>query len=169
MMGGEIRVESEENKGATFYYTLPLIQEETFSYSSIVEKTEKNDRQLTNWQGKTILIAEDEPVNFYFIKEALKSTGVEFIHAQNGIKAIEAVKENPTIDLVLMDIKMPEMNGFEATKIIKKLRKNLPIIAQTAFAMEEDKKNCLDAGCDDYIAKPIRNKDLMGILSGYFG
>ncbi len=120
-----------------------------------------------NWKDYTILIAEDEETNFIYLETALEMTEVNIIRAKNGKEAVEIAKVNPLIDLILMDIKMPIMNGLEATRSIKSFRKDIPIIAQTAFAMEEDKRNCTAVGCDDFLAKPIRYRVLCSTLAKY--
>jgi CheY-like chemotaxis protein len=120
-----------------------------------------------DWSEYTILIAEDEETNFIYLETALVKTNVTVIRAKDGKEAVESAKVNPSIDLILMDIKMPEMNGLEATRSIKSFRKDIPIIAQTAFAMDEDKRNCTAVGCDDFLAKPIRYTVLLDTLAKY--
>ena len=112
-----------------------------------------------------ILIAEDEEFNYLYLEESLSEFNVKLYRAKDGLSAVETCKSNPQIQQVLMDIRMPVMDGYTATKEIKKFRPNLPIIAQTAYAMESDRKKALDEGCDDYIAKPIRRRDLIEIIS----
>ncbi|MCT4604385.1 MAG: response regulator [Marinifilum sp.] len=116
-------------------------------------------------KNKTILVVEDEEFNRIYFEELLNQIKCKVIVANNGIEAIEVCQKNPKIDLVLMDIKMPLMNGYEATKEIKKLRPNLPIIAQTAFALLGDKKKSLDNGCDDYVAKPVKKDVLIKLIN----
>jgi two-component system, cell cycle response regulator DivK len=113
-----------------------------------------------NWQDKVFLIVEDEDHNYAYIREILKKTKATIKRAENGLKAIAIVKAEP-IDLILMDIKLPEMDGFDATSEIKKIKPSIPIIAQTAFAMEQEKIACFKAGCDDYIAKPYEPTKLI--------
>jgi len=107
-----------------------------------------------------ILIAEDVESNFLYIKAVLSKLNATIFWAKNGLEAIEICNNEPTIDLVLMDLQMPEMNGYEATRILKKKYPNLPIVAQTAFAMSDDREKALDSGCDDYLAKPFAFKEL---------
>jgi two-component system, cell cycle response regulator DivK len=114
-----------------------------------------------DFAGKKILIAEDEKTNYLFLEALLKRTNAELIWAETGKAAIDAINSNPTIDIVLMDIKMPEMNGYEATFEIKKIRPTIPIIAQTAYALAGEKEKILSAGCDDYLSKPIMGKVLL--------
>lgn len=116
-------------------------------------------------KNKTILVVEDEEFNRIYFEELLNQINCKVIVANNGVEAIEICQKNPKIDLVLMDIKMPLMNGYEATKEIKKIRPNLPIIAQTAFALLGDKKKSLDNGCDDYVAKPVKKDVLIKLIN----
>ncbi len=124
--------------------------------------------KMPDFKGKTILIAEDEEINFLFIETLIIPTGAKVIHAWNGRQAIEFVKEMK-VDLILMDIKMPIMDGFEATREIKKTHPSLPIIAQTAYALGDDRIHCFEAGCDEYLSKPIRKKILYDCLSDILG
>jgi CheY-like chemotaxis protein len=119
---------------------------------------------ILDWSNKTILVAEDEEINFLYIETLLMKTGANILHAWNGQQAVDMVKDNPQVSLVLMDIKMPIMDGYKATGEIKKLRPALPVIAQTAYTLSDDKIKCLDAGCDDYLSKPIRKNILYSIL-----
>jgi CheY-like chemotaxis protein len=119
------------------------------------------------WLNKKILIAEDEAINYLYLQEILKNTDIELIHALNGKEALEKCKSDPFINLVLMDIKMPEMNGYSATKEIKKIRSDLPIIAQTAYAMEDEKIKCFTAGCDAYLSKPINRTKLLMVIDNF--
>lgn len=116
-----------------------------------------------NWSTKTFLIAEDEEINYIFLVEALKHTQVNILRATNGDEAIELFKKN-TIDLVLMDIKMPRKNGYDAKTVIKEMDKNIPIIAQTAYALAGEKEKILSSGFDDYIAKPIKQATLLEVI-----
>jgi two-component system cell cycle response regulator DivK len=138
----------------TFYTTQTKVQE-----------GQKIEEQSFDWSDKTILIAEDEEVNFIYLKTALSKTNINIIRAYNGYDAVEIAKVNPLIELILMDIKMPKMNGLEATKAIKSFRSDIIIVAQTAFAMDEDRKNCETVGVDDFLSKPVRYKLLFETLS----
>ena len=122
--------------------------------------------QPNNWENKTILIAEDEEMNYLLIEEIFRKSKAKIIRAINGKQVIELFKVHPEIDLILMDIKMPEISGYEATKIIKKIR-NVPIIAQTAYAMAGEEKESQKAGCDAYITKPIKVKYLLEIAEKF--
>ncbi|BBE18197.1 two-component system sensor histidine kinase [Aquipluma nitroreducens] len=114
----------------------------------------------------SILIAEDVESNFLYLKAVLSKLNATIYWAKNGIEAVE-ICENNSIDLVFMDLQMPEMNGYEATEILKKKFPMLPIVAQTAFAMSDDREKALDAGCDDYLAKPIKSKDLLSVVEKF--
>ncbi len=120
-----------------------------------------------NWENKTVLIVEDDEINFFYLREILEETNVNLLYANNGFKAIDTVKENPAIDLILMDMKMPLMNGYEATSRIKAIKPYMPIVAQTAYALSSERKKSMDAGCDGYITKPIMPDALIIALSKY--
>ena len=114
-----------------------------------------------------ILIAEDEEYNFLFISEILSEYNVNVYRAYNGKMAVDICASNREINLVLMDVRMPVMDGYEAAKKIKKIRPDLPIIAQTAFAMEQDRTQAIKEGCDDYISKPVNNELLTDLIVKY--
>lgn len=123
--------------------------------------------QKFNWSNKLILIVEDVEANHLFISSALRKTNAKMLWAKNGKEAVKLALENPDIDLVLMDIRLPELDGYEATRQIKNFRKTLPIIAQTAYVMSNEKGKVLQAGCDDLITKPIRLKVLLETVAKY--
>ncbi|MFP4471400.1 MAG: response regulator [Bacteroidales bacterium] len=125
------------------------------------------DELKYDWNGKTILIVEDNDNNFDLLKTFLKSTGAEVLWAQDGDESVELCRQNESINLVLMDIQLPTVSGFDATQKIREIRGNLPIVAQTAFAMVGDREKSLAAGCDDYISKPIRRKAFLDKLAKY--
>lgn len=119
----------------------------------------------TKLQDKLVLIVEDDPINNELLIFLLKKASMKSISAYNAADAIDLFNTNSSIDLVLMDIKMPGMNGYEATKKMKQIRPNIPIIAQTAYALEGDRKLSLDAGCDEYIKKPIKKEILYELMA----
>jgi len=122
-----------------------------------------------NWSDYKILIVDDEPLVIDYFKEVLSITKIKTLFAKNGEEAISLVKTNEDIDLVLLDIRMPVMNGFEVFKKIRKIRPSLPIIAQTAYAFSDDKDKILEAGFNDYITKPINNELLYKKISEFIG
>ena len=109
-----------------------------------------------DWSKKSILIADDELHNYIILEKALKKTNINIYHAENGEQAVNTFKKHPDINIILMDIRMPEMGGLEATKYIRSVSRNIPIIAFTAFALSDDEAIALEFGCDDYISKPVR-------------
>lgn len=114
-----------------------------------------------------ILIAEDVESNFLYLKAVLSKLNANIFWAKNGTEAVEICDGGNAIDLIFMDLQMPEMNGYEATQILKKKYPDMPIVAQTAFAMSDDREKALDAGCDDYLAKPIKSKDLLSVVEKF--
>jgi len=117
--------------------------------------------------GKTVLVAEDYESNFHLLETILKIMDIKVLWVKNGNDAIESCISNPDIDLVLMDIKMPDISGYKATEEIKKKRPDLPIIAQTAYALYGDDLKAEKAGCDAYIPKPIRRQKLIDLLTKF--
>ncbi len=164
LMGGEIWVDSSSTQGSTFLFSLPLQEGSRAISNKRLEKISKMEHQ---WNNKVILVAEDVESNFRLIKSALKKTGVKLIWAQNGKEAVDACRRDRDIDLVLMDVRMPIMDGYTATREIKKLWPGLPVIAQTSYAMNGDADICKKAGCDDYISKPFNMSDLFDVLAQY--
>ncbi len=164
LLNGEIWCESDLGKGSSFYFSVPY-HPTTMSSSDNTPhiKTGKD----YNWEDFTVLIVEDDNINFKVIEAMLRGTKIKVIHADNGLKAIDKARTIPHIDLVLMDVHLPELSGLEATKIIQGINPGLPIIAQTANAMSEDKDKCIEAGCIDYISKPIDMIELFSKMAKY--
>jgi len=166
LLGGHLWVESIPDQGSLFIFTIK---------TNIVSNNNMETTQMNNsssypydFREHTILIAEDIDFSFLYIEAVLRRTGIKILWAQNGKEAIEHIKSNLDIDLVLMDMHMPVMNGYEATNLISELRPGLPVIAQTAFVLPDDVKRCYAAGCSGYLAKPIRKEQLLNTLSEYF-
>jgi CheY-like chemotaxis protein len=120
-----------------------------------------------NWSKYSILIVEDDECCSYYLKEVLKPTQAEVLQVSGGQQCIELCRNNPSISLVLMDIKMPGMSGYEATRIIKQFRPELPVIAQTANSIYDSRILSMQAGCDDFISKPIDSADLLDKISAF--
>jgi|GEM_PF-2400433 len=157
LYNGKIWIESEENKGTTFFVTLP------YKPASKDEK-ETAKPSTINLKNKNILVVEDDPNSFELMRAIFKKHKANLLFAEDGEKAVEKCKNNETIDLVLMDLKLPKKDGYKATREIKSLRPGLPVIAQTAYAMPEDKEKSKKYGFNGYITKPIEEKKLMEIL-----
>jgi PAS domain S-box-containing protein len=161
LMGGEMWVDSVQGTGTTFTFTLPYLK-----ITQLPDRDDKAGRESTayNFTGAGILIVEDDPVSFAFLRELFQRTGADLYHAGNGLEAVSQFRNIKNIDLVIMDIQLPEMDGFEATRIIRTLNSNIPVIAQTAFAMSDDKEKMKQAGFDDYVSKPIDINQLLAIV-----
>ncbi len=162
LLGGKIRAESVYGKGSTFYFSLSLIPTESLRASA--KQTAKPLSPVTN---PLILIAEDDETNLKYLKLILKKAGFDTVGAINGEEAIEKIRTTPAIKLVLMDIKMPVMDGLEATRQIKQLYPHIPVIALTAYAQAGDEHKVLQAGCDDYLAKPVGREALLSYVKRY--
>ena len=161
LLGGSIWYTSEPGKGSEFCFTIPFVEPVSHSAG---EKKSLNEPGNENWNVYTALIVEDDEVNYLLLEEVLKIKEFKIIRAFTGVDAVDLAR-NCHPDIIIMDIRLPVMNGLDATRKIREGGNNVPIIAQTAFAMAEDRELCLQAGCNDYISKPIKRDVLIKKIS----
>lgn len=159
LLDGKILFYSNQDGGSTFTFSLPIKFKTTDVEFDVADLSD-----IPDYSNYTFLIAEDEHTNYAYIKKLLMPTGASLLKATTGKQVLEIVEHNSNISLIFMDIKMPEIDGLEATRNLKKKRPELPIIATTAYAMTGDKERCIAAGCDGYVAKPIRKTELFRII-----
>lgn len=167
LIGGNITLDSQKGEGTTFYVEIPytpVANEQTDEQNLI-----KSQNQIPLKEIFQVLVVEDEEINFLFLETILGKHVPKIIvtHAKNGQEAVDMIKENMTFDLILMDIKTPILNGYEATKLIKAINTHIPVIAQTAYSTQEDKEKAIEAGCCDFITKPIRKEELFAKIKLY--
>jgi PAS domain S-box-containing protein len=163
-MGGKIFVKSEKGIGSEFSFTIPY---RPAGSNKLRNRNTEQPLLPTSWDLKKCLLVDDNKDVLIYLNRILLDTGIHILTSRSGPEAINIIKANSDIDVVIIDMQMPEMNGIEATREIRKIRKDLPIIAQTAFIFEDDKDIILAAGCDACLIKPIRKEHLLSVLSGF--
>jgi hypothetical protein len=155
-----------EEKGSIFYFTIPIhLPEETKMISDLAPA---EGMAINESRKLKILVAEDDEVSQIFLNRIIKNIAEKLLNASNGAEAVEACQINSDLDLILMDMKMPVMDGFEATRKIREFNKSVIIIAQTAYGLAGDREKALEAGCNDYISKPIDQIKLKELINKYF-
>ncbi len=162
LLGGAICAESTENKGSVFTLTIPYKPVKLFPISTVPDP---NENKMIS--GKTVLIVEDDIYNNLFLERLMQNANIKYYNARNGKTALDLFNNHRDIELILLDIQLPDISGLDIVKTIKELRGNVIVIAQTGFASEEDRIKCKQAGCDDFISKPIEKDKMLNLLNKY--
>lgn len=165
MLNGNIMVQSRDGTGTSFIFSIPYLPTEGLKTS--IPETGMSEHVIMS--GTKILIAEDDYASYLYIQRALAGEGITFLRTTNGEDTVKIVKENPDLSVVLMDIKMPGMTGLDATRSIREFNQSVPIIAQTAYSLTGDRELAIEAGCTDYISKPINRRELQNMVKKYTG
>jgi CheY-like chemotaxis protein len=164
-LGGRIWFQSEFGKGSTFFASIPHHKpSQTMEKQAVPAIMKESLNKKTNGR---ILIVEDDSASQELIRVMLKPLNLDVAQVSDGDEAVKFIIQNDDINLILMDIKLPQVNGYEATSLIKKIKPEIPIIAQTAYAMSGDREKAMQAGCDDYITKPLDSEKILQMVQSY--
>jgi CheY-like chemotaxis protein len=168
LLGGNISVHSKPGHGSTFYVDMPLksLQVKEFKRKVVSPET-TSPYGMPDLNGSLILVAEDDSSNYLFIESFLKQVNAKVLWARDGLQAVDLFKNHKSIKLVLMDIRMPHMNGIEAAREIRRINTETPLIALTAYAFTNDREKSLEAGCNEYLSKPVKLDTLIETLNKY--
>jgi CheY-like chemotaxis protein len=164
ILEGKIWFESEMGKGTSFFVSVPVGTAKEINTESL---TGYSHDKSVDWSDRTLLVAEDDVSNYMVLKHFLDPTGIKIQHVKNGLLALDAFKSNGKFDMILMDMKMPLMNGVEATRVIRKLNQEVPIVALTASAKKDSYDQFMEAGCNEYLNKPLKHEELIRIMTRY--